>query len=187
MLRQEGGPAQNVADHQGAVVLVLENGLHHVADDVAVPQVHSVFRHDDQGEVQPVGQLHQPPVHYGHKDPHVEENQPHLTGGGQPLDVGALGLHIQGNVGKAGDDDFTAEELVVAEEGILEPVGVGELQHRDGGDQLFQRAFACGQAGAPETGKLQEVCHCDAHGITCLDRVVAPSGGCYRISYSIIS
>ena len=79
MLRQEGGPAQNVADHQGAVVLVLENGLHHVADDVAVPQVHSVFRHDDQGEVQPVGQLHQPPVHYGHKDPHVEENQPHLT------------------------------------------------------------------------------------------------------------
>ena len=187
MFRQEGSPAQNVTDHQGAVVLVLENGLHHVADDVAVPQVQPVFRHDDQREVQLVGQLHQPPVHRGHENPHVVENQPHLTGGGKPLDVGALGFHIQGDVGKAGDDDFAAEEFVVAEERVLEQIGVGELQHRDGGDQLFQRALARGQPGAPQAGQLQEVCYCDAHGITCLDRVVAPSGGCYRISYSIIS
>ena len=57
VLRQQGGPVQDVADQGGAGVLVLEDGLHHLADDLAVPLVHTVLRHDDEGEIQLVAKL----------------------------------------------------------------------------------------------------------------------------------
>ena len=152
MLRQQGGPVQNVADQGGAGVLVLEDGLHHLADDLAVPLIHTVLRHDDEGKIQLVGQLQQLSVHPRQEDAHIIQNQPHLARLGQPPNVSALGLHIIGDVHKAGDDHLAAVKLIVFEQRVLQNAGIGVLQHRDGRDQLVQPAPSRRQPGLPQAG-----------------------------------
>ena len=129
MLREQRRPPEDIADEQGAVVLILEDGLHNFADDVAVAKIHPPPRHDDEGEVLLVGQRHELWIHFGHEHAHVEEDQPHLSSVGQAAEIGALGFHIPGDVEKAGDDNFTAKKLIVAKELRLEHIGVGILQH----------------------------------------------------------
>ena len=82
---------------------------------------------------------------------------------GQPPNVSALGLHIIGDVHKAGDDHLAAVKLVVFEQRVLKNAGIGVLQHRDGRDQLVQPAPSRRQPGLPQAGQLQQVRHRHAH------------------------
>ena len=163
VLGQERHALEDVPHQAGGGVLIPENGLHHLADDLGVPLVHLLLRHDDEGEVQAVRQLDKLPVYFWHKDAHIEQDQPHLPRPGQPADVGALGLHIPGYAGEAGDHNLASVELVVFKQLALQGIGVGVLQHGNGGYRPAQPAPTRRQAGVAQAGQIQQVRHSYAH------------------------
>ena len=163
VLGQERHALEDVPHQAGGGVLIPENGLHHLADDLGVPLVHLLLRHDDEGEVQAVRQLDKLPVYFWHKDAHIEQDQPHLPRSGQPADVGALGLHIPGYAGEAGDHNLASVELVVFKQLVLQGIGVGVLQYGDGGHRPVKPAPSRCQAGVAQAGQLQQIRHRHTH------------------------
>ena len=163
VLGQERHALEDVPHQAGGGVLIPEDGLHHLADDLGVPLVHLLFRHDNEGKVQAVRQFDKLPVYFWHKDAHIEQDQPHLPRPGQPADVGALGLHIPGDAGEAGNHNLASVELVVFKQLALQGIGVGVLQHGNGGYRPAQPAPTRRQAGVAQAGQIQQVRHSYAH------------------------
>ena len=75
--RQAGYPVQQRTDEK-LLTLVLPKDLeHHLADDLAVPEICLPRRHADERKVQLVAKFQKPAVDLWDYDAHIVQNQPH--------------------------------------------------------------------------------------------------------------